>query len=123
MEIKIMRHNRGAENADCDVKHVPVAHDLSVRKKTAKHIAEFRVRENNLKKKTAADDERNFKKQIQGNGRTDHFGEIAGANRQFAKNPEPQCNWLRIMIVTRLGKVPLRSNSQPRAMRLEQDRH
>src|SRR6266404_6470585 len=102
MEVKIMRHDGGAENSDRDVKHVPVAHDFSVGKKTAKHVAEFRVRENNLKKKTAADrqdqddhqcldvteafvlqiehgqnvqrcnanadDERNFKEQIQGNG-------------------------------------------------------
>src|SRR5438105_12447193 len=124
MEVKIMRHDGGAENSDGDVKHVSVAHDFRAGKKSAKHIAEVRVRENNLKKKTAAncqdqddnqrldvteafllqiehgqnvqrgnanpDHERNFKKQIQGNGRTDHFGQIAGANRQFAKKPKRQ---------------------------------
>src|SRR5438445_5949419 len=129
MEVKIMRHDGRAENSDRDVKHVPVAHDVGAGKKTVQDGTPFRVRENNLKKETAADrqdqrnhqrldvteafvlqiehsqdvqsgdantdDERNFKKQIQGNGRTDYFGEIAGANRQFAQNPEPQRNWLR----------------------------
>ena len=35
MEIEIMRHHRRAENANRDVKHVAVADDFSMRRKTA----------------------------------------------------------------------------------------
>jgi hypothetical protein len=49
-----VRHYRGAQNADRDVKHVFVSDDFSARDETAEHRRQIGFRENDFESETSA---------------------------------------------------------------------
>ena len=55
MEIKIMRHHRGTQNADADVQHPLIGHDSRTWNEPEKNSGEAGFRENQLRGKTPAD--------------------------------------------------------------------
>src|SRR6266478_9565620 len=61
MKVKIVRHNRRADDADTDVKHLLVHDDVRARHKTEHHTQEVWFGEDQLRRKASGDgcDERN----------------------------------------------------------------
>ena len=70
-----------------------------------------------------APDEGNAKKQIQGNGRPDHFGQIARRDGQFADDPKAEGDRLAVVVAAGLGEVAPGRDPQLERKTLEQDRH
>ena len=68
-------------------------------------------------------DERNAKEQIQGDGRADHFGEIARRDGQFADDPKAKGDGLAVVVAAGLGEVASGRDPQFEGEALEQDRH
>src|SRR5262245_22947762 len=54
----------------------------------------------------ASPDQRDSEKQLQPDRGPDHFRKITSCDRQLAKNPQEQDDRLRVMIATRLRKIP-----------------
>ncbi len=67
--------------------------------------------------------QRNVEEQIQCDGRAQHFGQVAGRDRDLAQNPERIGNRPRIRFAAGLRQVALRHDSQTRAQSLQQDGH
>src|SRR6266498_2700477 len=55
MQVKVVGHDRGAEDADGDIEHGGVFDDFKLRHEAAEHFHEVRPRENDFQKETAAD--------------------------------------------------------------------
>jgi hypothetical protein len=55
VEIKIVRHDRGAQNADGDVQHFPVAQDFRARDKANGGLAPKGMREKYFVSETGGD--------------------------------------------------------------------
>ena len=70
-----------------------------------------------------APDERKAEEQIQGDGRPDHFGEIARRDGQFADDPKAEGDRLAVVVAAGLGEVAAGGDAQFERKALEQDRH
>src|SRR5580693_6781023 len=55
VEVKIVRHNRGAEDADGDVQHFPIAQNFSPRDKSDDGFSPDRMREKDFVSEAARD--------------------------------------------------------------------
>ena len=67
--------------------------------------------------------ERQAEEQLQGDGRAQNFGEIAGGNGQFANHPKNQRGASRIVLAASLGEVPAGGNAKLRRERLQEHGH
>ena len=63
------------------------------------------------------------KSKLQRDGRTDHFGQIARGDGDFAKDPKHHDRRLRIMIAAGLREVASGGDAELDAEMLQQDRH
>jgi hypothetical protein len=71
----------------------------------------------------ATPDERNAEEELEPDGRTDNFGEIARSDRDFAKNPKEPNNGRGVVIAASLGEIAARDDAKLDAEMLEQNRH
>src|SRR5260221_306077 len=64
MQVKVMRHDGGAEDRNRDIKHILVANDFGGRNETLKNGAEFGTGKDDFSQKTASDrqDERDHQR-------------------------------------------------------------
>src|SRR4030095_2042572 len=67
--------------------------------------------------------QRNAKEKLQADRRTDHFGQIACCDCDFAKNPQSPHRRSRVMVAAGLREITSGSNTEFDAEMLEQDRH
>ena len=70
-----------------------------------------------------APDQRDAEKQIQRDGRADHFREIARADGEFAEQPEHDRHGLGVMVAAGLGEVASGHDAEFGAERLQENRH
>ena len=70
-----------------------------------------------------APDERNLEQQVERNGRADDFSEVAGANGNFAKQPQRDGDPPGIMITAGLRQVAASHDAELGAERLQNDCH
>jgi hypothetical protein len=61
--------------------------------------------------------------QLQGDGRAQNFGKIAGGNGQFANHPKTQRGASRIVLAASLGEVPSGGDAKFRRERLQEHCH
>ena len=70
-----------------------------------------------------APEQRNMEQQVEGNGGTDHFGEVARRDGNFAENPESEGNGAGEVIAAGLGEVAPGDDAELEGESLQQDRH
>ena len=70
-----------------------------------------------------ADHQRQVEQQVQGNRRSDHLGQVAGADGDFAQGPQDDADRLRILLPAGLRQVAASRDPQARTEGLEQHRH
>ncbi|MOA17615.1 hypothetical protein D3C78_1378790 [compost metagenome] len=56
MQIEIMRHDGGAENAKRQIEHIRIGDDLSRRRKTENHLPPVGISQRHLNGETHGDD-------------------------------------------------------------------
>ena len=70
-----------------------------------------------------APQQRNAEQQLQRNGRAEHFGEVAGGDRDLADDPEREGRSLGVGIAAGLREIASAGDAEPRRERLQQNRH
>ena len=70
-----------------------------------------------------ADLERNAEQQIEPDRGADHLGKVGGADRDLRQHPERPRHRARKRVAARLRQVAAGADAEPRAQRLQQDRH
>src|SRR5207237_5324011 len=65
-----------------------------------------------------APDQRNLEQQVERDGRADHFSEVAGANGNFAEQPQRDAHRPGIMITAGLREVAASQDAELRPQRL-----
>ena len=67
--------------------------------------------------------ERESQEQVQRDRRAQHFGEVAGRDRDFAQDPEEERGRARIAVAAGLGEVASAGDAEARGQGLKQNRH
>ena len=70
-----------------------------------------------------ADLERNAEQQIEPDRGADHLGEIGGADRDLGQHPQRPRHRARKCVAAGLRQIAAGADAEPRAQRLQQDRH
>src|SRR2546429_831316 len=149
MKVKIVRHDRGAKDADGDVEHFAVAKYFRAREKPDSSFVPKWMSEEDLIREARGDgaNQRNdeslyeaepaalqgkneenvesgeeharqegqAEEQLQGDGRAQNFGEIAGGNGQFANHPKNQRGASRIVLAASLRSEERRVGKECRS--------
>jgi hypothetical protein len=157
MEVQVVRHHGRADDAERDVKHLRIGHDIGRGRKARDHRAPVGVGHRDLHEETGrdyrqkcddegldppkslvlqpedqehvgrgdedADLERDAEQKVQADGRADHLREVGGDDRRFGKQPERHRHPARKGIPASLRQVAARGDGEPRAERLQKDRH
>ena len=99
---------------EADDERLDIAEALVLEKQDDQHVASGQ---------RDAPDERQAEKQIEGDGRAEHFGEIAGGDGNLAEDPQPDDGGSRIAVPARLREIAATGDPEPGGERLKQDRH
>jgi hypothetical protein len=157
MQIEIMRHHGGAEDAERQIQHLAVGENVRGRREALEHRAPIGIGHRDLHRKTRrdhaqhrhhegfdpakaerlqrqnqkhvgggddhADLERNVKQQIEADRGADHFGKVGRGDGDFRRQPQRQRHKARKGIAAGLGEIAPGADAEPRAQRLQHDRH
>ena len=152
-----MRHHRGADNAERQVQHLRVLHDLDGRREAQDHLTPIGVGHGDLDAEADGDDaehgdnegfdiaeaeplhpqdekhvergeddadlEWDAEQEIEPDRRADHLGEVGGADGKLGERPERIGDPAREGVAAGLRQVAARRHAEPRAERLQNDRH
>ena len=67
--------------------------------------------------------ERDAEQKLQGDGRADHLGQVAGDDRHLAHQPQEDTDRPAVMLATGLRQVQPGNDAEPGGERLQQHRH
>jgi len=158
VEIEVVRHDGGAEDADGDVEHLGVGKDglrgddevtgdgepLGMREQNfdaeesgdgadegddqSFKVAESAVLEEQDEEHVGtgdddADEKGNVEEKLEGDGRADDLGEVAGADGDLSEEPEEDVDRAAVGFAAGLGEVSFGGDSEFEGEALEEDRH
>src|SRR6266568_1651628 len=130
VKIKIVRHDRGTEDADRDVEHLAVAEDFGPRDEADDGFDQAEApalqRENN--ENVQGSDENTGKKRqaeekLQCDGGSQDLGEVTGGDSNFADHPKEEGGPAGIVFAASLSEVTTRRNPKLRRKGLQEHRH
>ena len=67
--------------------------------------------------------QRQAEQQIERDRRADHFGQVAGGDRDLAQHPQHDRGRARVAVAAGLRQIAAAGDAEPRGERLQQDRH
>ena len=157
VQVEVVRHHRGADDAHGQVEHVRVGEDLRGRREAADQRPPFRIGERDLHGKAGGDDtqqrddqrlqvaeaqtlqvedeehvergqqhadlEGNVEQQVEPDGRADHLGDVGGDDGELRRRPQRIGGPAGVGVTAGLRQVAARGDGEPRAQRLQHDRH